>query len=78
LAAGDQIMVIDVSPKFLTGLIGEVQSVNKTDSTCKVLLDEASTDRLRQQYSPKYTVADGVTRYPLRLKFTQVLITARS
>ncbi|CRK56974.1 hypothetical protein [Alloactinosynnema sp. L-07] len=77
LTTGDQVVVIDVRPKFLAGLIGAVASVNKTDRTCEVLLDEASTDRVRWLRSPKYTVADTTKRYPLRLRFTQVLITGR-
>lgn len=78
VAVGDQVMVINANPKFLKGLSGKVQLVNKDDGTCSVLLDETSTNSLRQQYSPKYVVSDNTTRYPLRLRFTQVLITGRS
>lgn len=78
VAVGNRVMVINANPKFLKGLSGEVQLVNRDNGTCSVLLDEASTNNLRRQHSPKYTVSHSTTRYPLTLRFTQVLITGRS
>lgn len=78
VTAGDQVMVIGASPKFLVGLTGRVESVDKGRSMCGIQLDEESTANLRYEHSPKYPVPDGATRYPLLLKFTQVLITSRS
>ncbi|SEP54445.1 MULTISPECIES: hypothetical protein [Amycolatopsis] len=78
LAAGDVVMITNVSPKFLVGLTGTVQSVDKAAGGCRVLLDENSTKQLRLEDSSRFHVENGVTHYPIRLKFEQALITSQA
>lgn len=78
LAAGDTIVIINVSPQFLQGLAGDVTEVDHAAGTCRVLLTEESTQRLRWQYSNRFPVPDDAVRHPLRLRTNHVLITSRS
>lgn len=75
---GAEVTVTDVSPKYLAGLTGTVESVDTSEAKCVVLLDEQSTDRLRWDGGANYTPRPGQVRYPVRLKFTQMLITSDS
>lgn len=74
MAEGDEVMLTDVSPKFLLGLTGTVDTIDRAAGTCRVLLDEESTTRLRWQCSPRYVVPEAVIRHPIRVKFSQALI----
>lgn len=50
-------------PQYLNGLTGELQSIAGTRGT--VLLDEASTARLRLYGARRFHIPSSTTRYPL-------------
>lgn len=77
LVKGDTVMVTNVSPRFLVGLTGTVEQVDKETNSCEVQLDEASTDRLRLQGSPEFFIPAATPRHRLRLRFGQALVTER-
>lgn len=47
LEVGDTVMLANIERKYLAGLTGTVQAVHPADKRFSLLLDESSTDRLR-------------------------------
>lgn len=60
---GMRVRAAGISPKYLVGLTGTVESLDGTYA--KVRLDEASTNRLRYTRQQRFPVAPGVSEYLL-------------
>ncbi|WP_410570753.1 hypothetical protein [Amycolatopsis sp. cmx-4-61] len=78
LKPGDSVMLADMQRKYLAGLTGTVQAVDPATKQFSLLLDEASTDRLRYHgRNNKIEVPHETKEFllPLRIAFACALIT---
>lgn len=63
VAPGVRVTIRDISPKYLIGLVGDVQRIEGKIAT--VLFDEESTNSLRYGRQTRFHIAPGVDRYEL-------------
>ncbi|MCK2240035.1 MULTISPECIES: hypothetical protein [unclassified Crossiella] len=73
LAENDLVMAVDVRPQYLEGLTGIVESVDRTNRTCIVSLDEDSTNRLRSENRSKHQIPDTTARFRVGLTLASAL-----
>ncbi|MCL4414435.1 MAG: nitrile hydratase subunit beta [Actinobacteria bacterium] len=64
VSVGDQVRIAGLSPKYLNGLEGVVESISKARGN--VRLSETSTDCLRLVGGTRFFIRDDETRYLLR------------
>jgi hypothetical protein len=67
LAVGDRVMLADIGRKYLAGLSGTVQTIDRAKSEFSLLLDEPSTERLRYHgRNNRIMIPNGVKEYLLQ------------